>query len=296
MVANTSQFRSSFDSSISGLREMKLYSRADGPCCASNDLFQPDISTETSHIKSWIVTTWSSLVSHDAFQKLQKWKPKRHENCHHSTFQYTNPHSSSRRPSRMRHSYLFQAQFVLLLLLGAIHSMLAAASPRATPHVRSPISSALMIPVLQRSQQPKNLLQPRYYRHYNHLPLGWNLYYTTFTQILPSQHLVNYLSAVYQSVMTNTMNSLSKSPERNIVTLNIGYLQMDFRCETRTIPWPFIFSFAKMAQAMLNRGFYGFYGVMLSHAQAGQVVYVTLRLNPALLGGRAARRPLHVGG
>lgn len=188
----------------------------------------------------------------------------------------------------MRQSHLLPAPFILLLLLGALHLILAAPSPRSTPHVHNPVDLARIVPAPQWSQQSKSL-QPRYYRHYNHLPLGWNLYYTTFTQVLPNQDLVRYLSAVYRSIMVNTITSFSKFPERNIVTLNVGYLEMDFRCETRTIPWQFIVGFVKMAQGMLNKGFHGFYGAMLSHAQAGQVVYVTLRLNPALLGAPGVR-------
>ncbi|KAL8793898.1 MAG: hypothetical protein Q9195_003517 [Heterodermia aff. obscurata] len=182
----------------------------------------------------------------------------------------------------MRQSHLFHAPFILLLLLGVV---LAAPSPRSTPQAQNDVTPALVVPALQVGQQSKGLLQPRYWRHFSPLPLGWNMYYTTFTQILPSQSLVLYLAAVYQSILANTLTTFSKSPERNIVTLNVGYLEMDFRCETRTIPWPFIIGFVKMAQGMLNKGFYGFYGAMLSHAQAGQTVYVTLRLNPALLGG-----------
>ena len=192
----------------------------------------------------------------------------------------------------MRQSHLFQSPFILLLLL--LLGALAAPSPRPTAHLQNPVPSALIIiPASQRSPQQSNaLLQPRYYRHFSQLPLGWNLYYTTFTQILPSQNLVRYLFAAYQSIMISTLTTFSKSPERNVVTLNIGYFQMDFRCETRTIPWPFIIGFVKMAQGMLNKGFYGFYGAMLSHAQAGHVVYVTLRLNPALLGAPGMAHPV----
>ena len=196
----------------------------------------------------------------------------------------------------MRQFHLLQAPFILLLLLllVTLHPILAAPSPRSIPHAQKSVDSALIIPAPQRSQQSENLLQSRYYQHYTHLPLGWNLYYTTFTQVLPSQVLVRYLFNVYQSILVSTINSFSKYPERNIVTINIGYLEMDFRCETRTIPWQFIVGFVKMAQGMLNKGFHGFYGAMLSHAQAGQVVYVTFRLNPALLGAPAVNNPAGV--
>ena len=193
----------------------------------------------------------------------------------------------------MRRSHMFHAPFILLLLLLLVtfHPILAAPSPRSTPQVHNPVDSAFIIPAPQWNQQHRSLLQPRYYRHFSQLPLGWNLYYTTFTQLLPTQSLAGYLSAVYSSIVINTINSFSKSPERNVVTMNVGILEMEFRCDTRTIPWEFVVGFVKVAQGMLNRGFYGFYGAMLSHAQAGQVVYVTLRLNPALLGAPGVVRP-----
>lgn len=182
----------------------------------------------------------------------------------------------------------FRLPFFLLLILVTIHSLLGKVSTTQTSSARQRIPPEINSPAttLTTTIQPAIYIR-RFDGHYAHLPLGWNLYYTTWTQILPSLTLIQHLDTAYTTIILNALRVWSRDAQRPRVVIDIGYIQMEFLSETRTIPWEFVAAFAQQARAqMVKTGFCGFYAVMLSHAASGHVVQVALRLNPALVPAR----------
>ena len=174
-----------------------------------------------------------------------------------------------------------------LLTLNTIYFLLAKTSTTPTSSAWTPIPPIVKSPsaTLTTTIQPA-ILPRRYHQHYAHLPLGWNLYYTTWTQILPSSALIQHLDIVYSFIGYNAVQLWSHNPQKSHLVINVGFLQMEFLSETRTIPWEFVAAFVGEARAQLIRnGFCAFYAVLLSHAASEHVVQVALRLNPILTRG-----------
>ena len=187
----------------------------------------------------------------------------------------------------------------LIFILSTPFPHLIDASPRSFSHALSmPLkvpTTELSIPAISPPPPPAtaptpSTLHPRnaiYYAHHNRLPLGWTIYYTTFTQVLPSAALIQHLDLIYRNIIFQTQTTLSHHPELHLIVLDIGLLQMVFRRDTRPIPWQFIISFVQTALSQLiGGGFSGFYAAMLSHAATDDEVFVTLGLNPVFLTGR----------
>lgn len=174
-----------------------------------------------------------------------------------------------------------------LLTLITIYFLLTKASTTPTSSAWKPVPPEIEFPAatLTTIIQPA-ILPRRYHQHYAHLPLGWNLYYTTWTQILPSAALIQHLDTVYSTIIYNVVQLWNRDPQRSRLVIDVGYLEMEFLSETRAIPWEFVTAFAQQARAQLIRnGFCAFYAVLLSHAASGHVVQVALRLNPLLTRG-----------
>ena len=180
---------------------------------------------------------------------------------------------------------------ILSLLFGYFYTTLVAAGPvniirgpepAAFGAQQSSSPRAAELAPATSSRHPRALF-PRQYRHFHQLPLGWNLYWTTFTQVLPGLDLVQHIREVYKGILTATAKEFINHPAQQHVVINIGYLQMVFRCDTRAIPWAFVATFVRLAYRQLhsaNGYLFGFYDIMLSHPSTGDTVFVALRLNP----------------
>ena len=173
--------------------------------------------------------------------------------------------------------------FSFLLTLVTIYFLLTKVSTTRTSSAWKPVPPKIESPAdtLAITIQPA-ILPRRYHQHYAHLPLGWNLYYTTWTQILPSSALIQHLDTVYSTIL-NAVQTWNRNPQRFHLVIDVGFLEMEFLSETRAIPWEFVAAFVQQARArLLRNGFCAFYAVLLSHAASGDVVQVALRLNPLL--------------
>lgn len=86
------------------------------------------------------------------------------------------------------------------------------------------------------------------------------------------------LGHLYSTMLVNSQNSWLEGPSGNGFTVAHQNLVVTFYCKEQAIGWDFVANFSRRLLALTQEGWTGLYRLMLSHAESGVTVEVSLRI------------------
>jgi len=134
--------------------------------------------------------------------------------------------------------------------------------------------------LLQNPRTPPTPLQTRsiMLNAVDYLDNEWIGWYTSITSFLPIPFASAGLARLYDQVYSASLLTwVGDEPERNLLTMTMGFLQLQIRGEAgAAIPWVFESSFAEQLRMATRMGFCGGYTAFYSNPTRGVGVVVTL--------------------
>ena len=109
---------------------------------------------------------------------------------------------------------------------------------------------------------------------------GWELWFDVYHQFMGVSDAASVLGAFFTRVKDHCLELWLTEDPLKAVSIEIGQLVLQLRCETEAIPWRFIALFAERMAISTGHGFAGFFDAILGHVVSGGVVYVKLWKRP----------------
>lgn len=86
------------------------------------------------------------------------------------------------------------------------------------------------------------------------------------------------LGHLYSTMLVNSQTVWLEGPSGNGFTVAFKNLVVEFYCKEQPIGWDFVANFSRRLLALTQEGWTGCYRLMLSHAESGVTVEVSLSL------------------
>ena len=110
---------------------------------------------------------------------------------------------------------------------------------------------------------------------------GWELWFDVYQHFMSFSDAASVLGAFFNKVIDYCLDIwLKKVEPLKAVSIELGQLVLEFRCETDAIPWRFIAVFAERMAISTAHGFAGLFEAILGHVVSGGVVFVKLWKRP----------------